>query len=64
MLWGGENLVNTKLVGPGRVFIQSLPLQTFANNMVALMGVGAGNNSSNNGELDAGDVINVVSKLL
>ena len=43
ILFGGEGLFLTTLTGPGKVYLQSIPIQNFANNILPFIPTSSGN---------------------
>ncbi len=49
MFFGGEGLFNTKVTGPGKVYIQSMPIINTANVLTPYLNINSGNNSNGGG---------------
>ncbi len=49
MFFGGEGIFNTRITGPGKVYIQSMPLINTARALTPYLNINSGNNSSGGG---------------
>ena len=46
VLFGGEGLFHTRITGPGKVYIQSMPIVNMANRLIPYLNIDSGNGGS------------------
>lgn len=47
VLFGGEGLFNTKITGPGKIYIQSMPISAVAKSIIPFLPIGGSSNGIN-----------------